>query len=400
MQKRVDPIKRALELRKTLIRGNEVLVANFTDTLQGKDTSKVIDLMPNIINNEYIFRTKVNVKQIDPIAAGEYGLDFFDIREKTPEQIEAFIRQHEFDFPLWFKHNFDFSMKRAADYNLPFIMQVAGCNFHDGTEAGGCWYCFVDDKSNDGIPGAGKTFLSVEDVPISMLVARSRISEKYRKLGHDLEIKVLRTSGGEPTIALDWVLNLWREIGKRGLNFVGQIDSNLSTGTVVDHFEQQGIYEPNILEKLAEHPVKVLTALKGTDEESLQNNVQSTATMATQLYSIKKFLFAGFDIYPQMYNPNPATLREYLEKTEKEIPNFPLRIHIGPLKIYSPTRVRLAFRAKKQGINPEEFVAEKQAEWDSNYKNSCQVLDDYLRKTHKVGYKEITRSDVDLTVKD
>jgi len=395
---RIDPIKRALKLRETLKLDDKVLVTDFSDTLQGVDTSRVIDLMPIVGTDNYVFRAKVNVKEIDPIAARKYGVEFFDMTQKTDAQIEAFIRKQEFDFPLWFKHNEGFSMQRIGDYNPPFIFQVAGCNFHDGSSTGGCWYCFVDDKSNDGAVGAGKTFLGVDETINSMLSAREKIKAAYKKQGTDLDIKVLRVSGGEPTIVLDWVLDLWREIGKRDLDFVGQIDSNLSTGIVVDSFEKQGIYEANILEKLAEYPVKVLTALKGVDEENLQCNVQSLATMEVQMYSLKKFLEAGFDIYPQMYNPNPETLGDYLRTLDEAVENLSLRVHIGPLKVYGPNTIRLTLEAKRRGEDPAEFIEKQKAEWDANYKNGCEVMDQYLRERHGVGYKEVTRSDVELKV--
>ncbi len=395
-----DPIKRAKELRKTLIDKDKVLVVDFSNTLQGKDTSKVIDLMPNIKTGEYIFRTKVNVKAIDPIASDVYGKDFFDIKKHSDKEIEDFIRNQSFDFPLWFKHNKGFKMKKVLDYNPPFILQVAGCNFHDGSSSGGCVYCFVDNESNDGIITNGKTFLKTGDVIDSVISAREKIKEQYKKIGTDLDIKVVRTSGGEPTIALDWILNLWRKIGESGENFVGQLDSNLSTGQVVDYFEKEGVFEKDILEKLAEYPIKVLTALKGIDKENLQENVQSTATLRQQLYSIKKFVKAGFDIYPQMYNPNPSSLENYLKKMDNEIENFSSRIHIGPLKIYGPTKKRLDEKAKELGRNSEEFIAEKQKEWENNYKNGCEILDSYLKKNQKHGYKEITRSDVDLKIRE
>lgn len=396
---RVDPIQRALQLRKTLRLGDKVLVADFTDTLQGKDTSKVIDLMPIVGTNYYVFRAKVNIKELDPIASERYGVEFFDITQKTDEEIEAFIRKQEFDFPLWYKYDKDFSMPGVCDYNPPFILQVAGCNFHDGSSAGGCWYCFVDDKSNDGKIGKGKTFLGIDETIESMLSAREKIKAAYKKKNKDLNLKVLRVSGGEPTLVLDWILDLWREVSRRGLDFVGQLDSNLSTGTVVDSFERQGIYESNILKKLAEYPVKILTALKGVDEENLQNNVQSSATMEVQEYSLKKLLKVGFDIYPQMYNPNPETLEYFLKEIDGKIENLSLRIHLSPLKIYGPNTQRLMLEARRNGMDPEEFIAEKKKEWDENYKKGCEVLDSYLRKEYKVGYKEVTRSDVKLRIK-
>ena len=61
---------------------------DWIETLQGKDTTRVIDLMPNVVTGAYVFRTKVNIKQIDPIASKEYGKEFFDIRDKTDQEIE------------------------------------------------------------------------------------------------------------------------------------------------------------------------------------------------------------------------------------------------------------------------------------------------------------------------
>ncbi|MBU2634577.1 MAG: radical SAM protein [Nanoarchaeota archaeon] len=394
---RTDPIKRALELRKTLIYNDKVLVADFTNTLQGIDTSKVIELMPKA-TGEFIFRTKVNVKEIDPLASKKYKVNFFDITKKTNEEIENFIRKQDFDFPLWYKHEPNFSMINVLDYNLPLILQVAGCNFHDGSSSGGCWYCFVDDESNDGKLGKGKVSLSIDELIEGILDARNKIKSIYKKEILNIDTKVLRISGGEPTIVLDWVLNTWRKISD--YDFVGQIDSNLSTSKVVDYFQEQGIYEDNILEKLAEYPIKVLTALKGVNEKNLQNNVQSNTTIEAQLESIKKFLKAGFDIYPQLYNPNPGSLETYLKKMDNLIENFSLRVHLGPLKIYAPTAKRLTLEAQRQNIDPDVFIEKKKEEWDSNYKNGCEIMDKYLRKTCGVGYKETTRSDIKLTLKN
>lgn len=396
LNNRVAPIARAKELRQTLKRGDEVLVADFSNTLQGKDTSKVIDLMPNVATGEYVFRAKVNVKEIDPIASVEYGKQFFDIRKHSYSETEDFIKRQEFDFPLWFKHDITYTDKNVLDYNPPFILQVAGCNFHDGSKTGGCWYCFVDDVSNDGRIASGKTYLSVDDAVDSMVNAREKVNALYKQHGFDLNMRVLRVSGGEPTIVLDWVLALWREIGERNLDFVGQIDSNLSTGPLVDSFEKQGIFEANTLEKLAEYPIKVLTAIKGTDEENLQSNVQSKTSMETQKHSLKKFLAAGFDIYPQMYNPNPETLSAFLADMDSEIDNLSLRVHIGPLKLYGPNSQRLTSHANLLQIDPETHVKQKTAEWDSNYKKGCEVIDKYLRERYGVGYKDSVRSDVEL----
>ncbi|MFC1697627.1 hypothetical protein ACFL1H_04805 [Nanoarchaeota archaeon] len=395
----IDPIKRALILRETLKNNSKILVVDFSNTLQGKDTSKVIDTMPNIYTDEYVFRTKVNAKEIDPIASDVYEKNFFNIQNKSDDEIEKFIKKLEFDFPLWYKKNPDFKMKNVHDYNTPFIMQVAGCNFHDGTEKGGCWYCFVDDKSNNGLVEEGKTFLSSDQTIDSFISAKEKINKVYQKHGLDVNIKVLRVSGGEPSLVLDWILNLWRGVQDSCLDLVGQIDTNLSTGLLIDHFEKEGIYEKNILNKLAEYPIKVLTAIKGIDNENIQNNVQAKTDIEQQLYSLKKIIKAGFDIYPQMYNPYPPELENYLKEMDDEIVDFSLKIHIGPLKIYSPTKQRLSIEAKNKNIEPETLIKLKQKDWDINYNDSCEILNNYLNKRYGVDYKEIVRSDVFLKLK-
>ncbi|MBW3023095.1 hypothetical protein KY308_03250 [Candidatus Woesearchaeota archaeon] len=392
-----NPVQRAVRLRETLVSDRKLLVVNFSDTLQGQDTSKVIELMPNVATGEHIFRAKVNVKEIDILASEKYKTKFFDIAEKTDEEIEDFINKQEFDYALWWKHHTDFEMRNACDYNLPFVMQVAGCNFHDGSSTGGCWYCFVDDKSNDGLP-AGKALLGVEDAVNSALDAKEKIKKFYRSECRNMDLKVIRTSGGEPTIVLDWILELWREISERGLDFVGQIDTNLSTGEVVDFFERRGTYEQNILERLAEHPVKVLAAIKGISRINLQANVQSATTMEAQKYSLTKLIKSGIDVYPTAYNPDPENLEAYLKEMDDLVSCFSLRLHIGPLKVYGPTKKRLEAEARHKGIDPAVFIERTRKEWDENYKRSCEILDGYLRGKWEVGYRDITRAEIPLKV--
>lgn len=393
----IDSLERALKLRKTLKKGNEVLVADLSKTLQKKDTTKVIELMPNVATGEYVFRTKVNIKEIDPIASKAYRKEFWDIRNKTDKEIENFLKIQEFDFPLWFKHNSDFKHQEALDYNGPAILQLAGCNFHDGTKTGGCTYCFVDNVSNDGIVTEGKAYISVEETIDSMEHAREKIKPMYAEHGFDTAPRVLRVSGGEPTIVLDWILDLWREVTERGLNYVGQIDSNLSTGSLVDSFEKQGIFEKHTLEKLSLYPVKILTALKGTDNESLMRNVQAETNLAEQKYSLRRFMEAGFDIYPQMYNPNPKTLEGYLTDMDSFIENFSLRVHIGLLNIdYEVPKARIKQEALQKGRDPKEYHEEKRQEYAENYQKGKEIIDSYLYERYGVRYKEVTRSDVSL----
>lgn len=143
----------------------------------------------------------------------------------------------------------------------------------------------------------------------------------------------------------------------------------------------------------------MLAAVKGTDAGNLEGNVQSAATIEAQIYSIKKFVEAGFDVYPQLYNPNPSTLEDFLELMDSEIQNFSLRAHIGPLKLYGPNRERLSLEAEMQGIPAEDFISAKKKEWERNYADSCAVVDEYLWRTYGVGYKELPRPDIKLSVR-
>ncbi|MFA6594000.1 MAG: radical SAM protein [Candidatus Buchananbacteria bacterium] len=386
-----SPLERAQALHQTIVTpGGRLLVADFSTTLQGKDTSKVIELMPNQ-DGRKLFRFKFNAKEVDPLAAGAYGKKFVDTSRLSPGEIEECLKQQEFDFALWFKHIAGYELSRALDYNAPFILQVAGCNFHSGACDGGCLYCFVDNELNDGQRETGKKWLvDVDDVIDSFLMARDKVREIYKKqTGVDLNIKVLRVSGGEPTIALDWIIKLWRRIEERGEDIVGQVDTNLSTPHLwpIDYYRHLAVF-----------PVKVLAAIKGTDNANLRDNVQANATISDQVFCLRTLVEAGLDIFPQMYNPNPDTLVKWLNMIERNIENFALRVHIGPLKPYGPTLARLKAKALREGKDPEKFSAQKIKEWETHYQKCCGILDGYLRGRYGVGYRQTVRSDVKLSI--
>lgn len=402
---KTNPVERALELRKTLARKNdcgenEYLFVNFSNTLQEKDTSKIVETQPNA-RGDYVYRCKCNEKSIDPRAVDVYGKEYFDVSKKSPVEIINHIKAAEFDFAEWFRSTKGYDIKKLADFNLPIITQIAGCDFHDGSPTGGCWYCFVDYLSNDGIPGKGKTYMTAKESLEGSKMAREKIRRIYREENSfDIDPKVLRASGGEPTIALDYVLELWREIKKQNLDFVGQLDTNLSTGKLVSRFEEEGIFEDNILKKLAKYnktnPIKVLAAIKGVSAKNFEDSVQSYMTLEDQIFSIENLIEAGLDIYPQMYNAEPVDLPKYLETMDERIENFSKKIHVGPIKIYGPTEARLTLHAKTIGKEPKKLIAEKRAEWDYNYIESVKANEKHLMDNYQVHYKEIPRSEVRL----
>ena len=423
---RVDCLKRGIQLISALQRINEsgqreILVTDFSDTLQGKDTSKVVDLMTDK-HGRACFRVKYNVKSIDPLAGKVYQEEYFDCATHTAEEIEAHVRMQEFDFPLWYKHHPSFEMRRINDFNVPFIVQVAGCNFHDGGPTDGCRFCFVDQASNDGKPGAGKAWLSAEDCLDAFLMARERLRQHYlQETGFDLNLRVLRISGGEPTLVLPWIVDLWHLIESRGLDreIVCQVDTNLSTlsddflrsmdmsfsGAVglgfLHSLEHQWFksFEEN-LRILAGYGVKFLAGMKGCDSANVASNTQSNQTLMAQLQSLRRLVDFGLDVYPQMYNPNPATLSLFLEFVDNFLlRNFSKRLHIGPLKLYGPNRERLMREAEELHIERQRYVVGQEMQWQQAFQASEIVMDEYLQSRYRCSYKRTTRSDVALLLR-
>lgn len=420
---RVDCLKRGIQLISALQRINEsgqreILVTDFSDTLQGKDTSKVVDLMTDK-HGRACFRVKYNVKSIDPLAGKVYQEEYFDCATHTAEEIEAHVRMQEFDFPLWYKHHPSFEMRRINDFNVPFIVQVAGCNFHDGGPTDGCRFCFVDQASNDGKPGAGKAWLSAEDCLDAFLMARERLRQHYlQETGFDINLRVLRISGGEPTLVLPWIVDLWHLIESRGLDreIVCQVDTNLSTlsddflrslenemafnhavgSGFVSSPEYQWFHslEEN-LRILAGYGVKFLAGMKGCDSVNVASNTQSNQTLVAQLQSLRRLVDFGLDVYPQMYNPNPETLTIFLEFVDNFLlGNFSSRVHVGPLKLYGPNRERLMHEAEEAHIERQCYVLGEENKWTRAFRASEIVMNEYLLSRYRRSYKQITRSDV------
>ena len=84
---------------------------------------------------------------------------------------------------------------------------------------------------------------------------------------------------------------------------------------------------------------------------------------------------------------------------DEQVENFSLKVHIGPLKIYRPTEQRLGIEAQRIGVLEKDYVLCKKTEWDCNYQNSCEIINDHLEDSFGVGYKETARPDVELKLK-
>jgi len=208
-------------------------------------------------------------------------------------------------------------------------------------------------------------------------------------------------------------------IESRGLDqdIVCQVDTNLST--LSDDFlrsvenmiggfsgflsspEYQWFHllEEN-LRILAGYGVKFLAGMKGCDSANVASNTQSNQTLMAQLQSLRRLVDFGLDVYPQMYNPNPATLSLFLEFVDNFLlRNFSKRLHIGPLKLYGPNRERLMHEAEEAHIERQCYVLGEENKWTRAFRASEIVMNEYLLSRYRRSYKQITRSDVTLLLR-
>jgi uncharacterized Fe-S cluster-containing radical SAM superfamily protein len=379
LKARVNPFERGIELRNTLAKEGKVLCVNFENTVQKQDLTK--GHFRDEATGTYPYRSKVNIKDFDPELRAKQNLPPFDF---TNHAAIYEAMKKEFDIPDWFRAKAGDSLENILPYDMPWIYQIKGCNFHDGSGIGGCVYCFVDNCSNSGKPDKG-VYLSVENV-----------LDSFQKVQKEKGTKVIRTSGGEPTLVLDHVLALYREMENRGIKpILVQFDTNLSTGKLIEHFENTGVYEKNTLEKIAEFDPKVLVAFKGTCNSCIKQNVQARCTVYDQIFTLKKLVAAGIDVYPYLYNPDPGTLERFVNKLEEHFENIVPRIHVGLLKTYTPTRQRIALLAQEQGVPADQLLASYEAEWAFNYAKSCEIMETLCLNKTEHHYKEIPRVDTE-----
>ncbi len=385
MERLVDPFKRGIFLRKKLAKEGKVLCVDFAGTLQEKDIHK--DLIKDVDVGRYVYRCKINIKDFDPEIRTEKGLPPFDFSDENAifETIDA---DTNFDIPLWFLRKAGDKIENIALYDLPLIYQIMGCNFHNGTKIGGCIQCFVDDKSN------------VPCVKRGAWLSAQNVVDTFEAVKKSQGIRVLRTSGGEPTLALDHILHLYEELVKRGHQVLHQFDTNLSTARLIRDFEINGVYPPYILEKLAEYDPGVLVSIKGTTDQNLQENTQSKMTILDQIDALTMFVKAGLDIYPSIYNPDPEHLEEYMERMDGIFENFLLKSRVFMTKVYSPMKERIANIAEKEEIDPEALLGTYVMKWITNYQRACEILDQMLLERYGFGYKFYERPGIKISLKN
>ena len=216
------------------------------------------------------------------------------------------------------------------DYNEVFIVQVAQCNLN-------CWYCFVDKE------------LRVSDESLGAWFTAQEVIEMWRESGS----RVLRVSGGEPTLAREFLHDLILLMpGEDGLLW---IDTNLM-------FDQ-----------------RLINALKGVTMEEAYNVCFSgcfkgwTANDAWEFCGanldqqfdaahalVKHTPFELFFYIPDAMTPGVTSsdIEAFFNRMVEEVdPMAPLRTYVLHVKDYTPTDKSkwVDVRQQVDGLRPIEL---------------------------------------------
>ena len=343
--------------RKTFVEEKGVkkyLLANFSGTAQSIDIGKSAYTVGDF------YRTKDNLKA-DP---------------NDPGALERAVKE-QFDMPQWASVALNRSL---AETNMTFMPQTKTCNVY-------CPWCFVDDFNKNGEKGAGEYFSVSEGI------------DALEELRKDKTIHVMRRSGGEPLLLpWQWTENL-RELDKRGLSkeVYFQGETNLMTGHFIDHLQSEGRLDKNFWNEVAAYDnFGVLCSFKGTDAESHLgaigfSNKKFSFLEEERWHTFDSMVKAGVDAYPFVYDPNPASLKGFLEKgMGKYGPDFASKTWVFPLKMYGPEKIRL----ERKGISK----ADLQVRLDEDFRISDDMMHELVPKMTGHEYKAVPRTDVQLKV--
>ncbi|MGD9275655.1 MAG: radical SAM protein [Candidatus Pacearchaeota archaeon] len=350
--------------RKTVLetkRERKYLLANLSKTLQAEDINKSAYTIGDF------YRTKDNLKA-----------DSND--EEALEK--AVVADNGFDMPAWAVSRL--KGLSLAECNMTFMPQTKTCNVY-------CPWCFVDDENKNGKKGRGEYF------------STSEIIDALEDTRKTKTIHVIRRSGGEPLLAPWQWLETLEEIEKRGLSdkIYFQGETNQTTGHFIDYLIQQGRLDKFFWKKLGEYNnFGVLCSFKGTDTESnlraigfcnKKGKVNKNFSFLDneRWYTYDRMVNAGIDAYPFMYDSDPNTVDEFLQKGMKKYgPNFVSKSWAFPLKLYGPEKERL----KRRGIDHDKF----QERLNINFKRTKEKMQKLVPKYAGHEYKEIPRVLVEL----
>ncbi|MEM5879619.1 MAG: radical SAM protein [Candidatus Aenigmatarchaeota archaeon] len=341
----------------------KILLSNFEGTVQQKDIEKRTSLI------EQFFRTKVDVP-----AWEDPNFDWSNEERIMQSMVERF------DMPSWALYRLKSKAglsKELKKYNRVFIYQIKGCNLH-------CPYCYVDDVNKNGIEDSNSRFFSIEEILQAFLRNRTDMNNR------------IRPSGGEPTLVPEQWLNLLEKLEDYGLSKEVHIqsDTNLTTGHFIDELAKNGEIEENLLEEIAGYGnFSLLASFKGTDPRNFVENTRAPEELfEEQFYSFGKFIEAGIDAYPFLYNPNPKSLEDFMDRFEREFGREACKkVWVFPIKMYDVPKTRLENEAKIRSLDLKAYVKEYEDLWSRNFTESEEIMRGVMKERFGLEYKRVLR---------
>ncbi len=361
-KKLINPTKIAALRRNEILNQGRLLLANLTVGEQVKDIQETKGNVKGAI--EDFFRVKTNVKT----EAWSAYLRTGDSQETRDPRLLMF------DFDWWPIPKMG---GKPEDWNEVYIYQLKGCNV-------ACPFCFVDRCNNDGKDRDGAKYFTTKGIVDAFTHTRED------KLRQGVSINVLRASGGEPSLVPEQWLWTLQELKSRGLSdkVYFQSDTNLTTGTALRQWMDQGKLSRNILDDVAEYGnFGLLSCFKGTDPATFaQNSGCDASAFDEQFESYRLFIRAGVKTYPHVVNPNPDTLESFMDRLAKEHGDQMYgMVHIFSIGMYGPVKDRI----QKRGTDADKAAAQ----WRDNYAKGVEVMDRLCQKHLGVGYKRTSRPD-------
>ena len=319
-----DSLERAEVIRSKIMKDGKYLIARIEKGEQERDPKKILD---------DFFRYKEYIKRKEWISASLeeiWSPKFLGLSDNFKSKQVREVKKLEFQNPAYsaaFRLGGD-----PRNYRKVFTVQIAGCDFD-------CNYCYVPKKINAASPEFGKYF-SAKEIIDYFLSAREKSKEP---------MKVIRISGGNPTIVPEIIVDIYSEIKSQNLDVYLWIDSNLSTQKYLENLK--GDFKNIISQK----NVGLVGCFKGFCEEDFEkiSGVESKF-YDRQFETAKWFLDNKTDFY--VYVPAlvykeervEEKLRRFVEKQKSLNEKLPLRTEILPVIDY-PGAVLNYKRAEKLG---------------------------------------------------
>jgi len=320
------------------------------------------------------FRIKEDVKKFkDPN---------FDWNDK--ENVMKAILER-FDMPTWALYRLRGKKEltpELKDFNDVFVYQIKTCNLR-------CPYCYVDDGLKDGRMDKNAEFFSISQILEAFYGERERRRKLLKEREVDkngkliLPLNRIRPSGGEPSLVPEQWKILLEKLEVDGLNkeVYVQSDTNLTTGHFIEFLERKNEVEKGFLQQVGSFKnFGLLASIKGTDSKNYARNTSISIKLAEKLveetlYTLGKYVDSGVDVYPFLYNPNPETLEEFLDRMKEKLgKNIIKKTWVFPLHMYNVTKDRLRKITKKIGEKEEEYVKRYEKEWKENFLRAEEIM--------------------------